>query len=91
MSFWNLKFSGNGSLDFEEFCIMYIKMFIAEMDSLKASFESFDENGDGKIEVMEFQRALSKMKGEEVAMEEAQLIFVCADRNNDGYINFHGM
>jgi len=50
-------------------------------------FDSFDLNGDGFIDTLEFRALLLQLDGD-VSSAECQLDFEAADTEGDGYIGF---
>jgi len=82
---------GNGSLDFSEFCEMMKEIMLESLEKTKQMreiFDAIDTNGDKKIQDTELQKALSQIVGDEVELEEAQLVIKAVDKDDDGHINF---
>ena len=82
--------SGNGSLDYGEFCAIFKDTLLTKVDAMKNIFDEIDENGDGKIQDTELQQAMTKVVGEPVELEEAQCVITIVDRDGDGHISFDG-
>jgi len=82
---------GNGSLDFNEFCVMMNEIILESLDKTKQMreiFDAIDTNGDKKIQDFELKDALSQIVGDDVELEEAQCVIKAVDRDGDGHINF---
>lgn len=58
-----------------------------EISEPREVFDSFDLNGDGFIDSMEFHALLEQLDGD-VTVAECQLDFEAADTEGDGYIGF---
>ncbi|MFS7961069.1 putative EF-hand domain-containing protein [Helianthus anomalus] len=61
-------------------------------DDIHQVFNSFDENGDGKISATELQNRLRKVGGEEVQLsdEEAEMAVRSSDADGDGVLGCWG-
>ena len=60
---------------------------LIEISEPRAVFDSFDLNGDGFIDTLEFRALLLQLDGD-VSSAECQLDFEAADTEGDGYIGF---
>jgi len=58
-----------------------------QLEELRKTFESYDSNGDGFIELNEFHELLKKLD-HDVTRGECELDFEVADTEGDGYIGF---
>jgi Ca2+-binding EF-hand superfamily protein len=58
-----------------------------ELEQLRGTFESFDLNHDGFIDVNEFYALLLRLEGD-VTQGECLLDFEEADTEGDGYVGF---
>merc|ERR1719397_1132770 len=80
---------GNGTVDFPEFLTVMARKMEEEEgeDELKASFNLFDEVGDGYISKDELGRSMENL-GQRMAPETLIKMFREADSDGDGFINF---
>ena len=58
-----------------------------QIEELRASFNGFDSNNDGRIQLDEFSALLKNLKAE-MSAEEVKLGFVELDTDKDGVISF---
>lgn len=58
-----------------------------DLKSVKAAFKQFDADGDGNITPQEVMQGM-KQSGRNISQEEIDTLFVLADRDNDGAIDF---
>ena len=78
---------GNGNLDLAEF----IKLMKMTRTAFKEAFESIDKNKDGKISLEELKEVVEKQartNGMKVAEREVKNMFIEADLNEDGEVDF---
>jgi len=86
-----IDLDGNGAIDYDEFCTMMNEIILvtrAKLDKIKALFDSIDDDGNGKIDELELQKALSDITGDKVDLEETRTVIRAVDRDGDGHINF---
>ncbi len=57
------------------------------LETLRSHFQRFDKDGNGYIDVHEFQEVLRAL-GEEPPTSVVELSFAAIDRNEDGVVNF---
>jgi len=76
-----------GFTEFLEVGIEILKSSCNQMDDVKAAFRVFDHNNDGSISKEELREAMVNF-GTRCTDEEFDLMFVEADQNNDGKIDF---
>ena len=60
---------------------------LIEISEPREVFDTFDLNGDGFIDTLEFRALLLQLDGD-VSSAECQLDFEAADTEGDGYIGF---
>jgi len=76
-----------GISEFIEVGVEILKSSCNQMDDVKAAFRVFDHNNDGSISKEELREAMVNF-GTRCTDEEFHLMFVEADKNNDGKIDF---
>jgi len=76
-----------GFSEFLEVGIDILKSSCNQMDDVKAAFRVFDHNNDGSISKEELREAMVNF-GTRCTDEEFDLMFLEADQNNDGKIDF---
>ncbi|XP_072171379.1 ryanodine receptor 2-like [Diadema setosum] len=71
-----------------EMILKFFDMFLKLKDlSSSEAFREYDANGDGWISHKEFQKAMEAQKM--YTQDEIEYLLKCADRNNDGRIDFN--
>jgi Ca2+-binding EF-hand superfamily protein len=82
----NADISGDGVVDFDEFCeYKSPKLSAEEINKMKELFAAADLNKDGKITKKELKKMLEKI-GRPVA--DADRMMAWADADGDGIVNF---
>lgn len=79
-SFIDSDVSGDGSLDFNEFCGFY-------ESRLRVVFETLDRDGSGEITADELQTAFHKL-GYKLTIRQLKVLLSQVDSNQDGLVNF---
>ncbi|KAL1022786.1 hypothetical protein UPYG_G00032320 [Umbra pygmaea] len=74
-------------LNFDDFCEILKNEKPTEEHELLMAFRKLDINGDGYISHNELQKVLTS-KGEKLTSEEVDAIFVIADTNKDGKLDY---
>ena len=79
-------------MEFEEFLAYMTKNLKEPEDEeqeLREAFQVFDKNGDHRIDAKEVRHVLKNI-GEKTTDEEINEIFLKADLNSDGFIDYEG-
>lgn len=80
----------NGLIEYPEFLDLMARKMKAKVDEehlLKEAFSLFDKDGDGRIEKIEFKRAMTEL-GEPLTDKEFEAMMRLADTNGDGVIDY---
>jgi calmodulin len=87
-----LLFSGNGTIDFQEFLQMMCRRNKGEdpMNEIVCAFRVFDNDGTGYIDAQKIANVIREVLGDEVTDEDAQEMIKEADTNKDGLVNYEG-
>lgn len=59
----------------------------AQVSEMRASFDLFDRDRDGRLDVRELQRAWAAV-GQPITLDEARKLVASVDANGDGYVDF---
>ena len=80
---------GSRTVDFAEFCALMAHKMSDEksQSSIKKSFEVFDADCSGRIDVNELRRILCNL-GEEVTMSQVESLIKSADTDGNGAIDY---
>ena len=85
------QFSGNGTIDFEEFLLMMARK-MKDTDSeeeIREAFRVFDKDGNGFISAAELRHVMTNL-GEKLTDEEVDEMIREADIDGDGQVNYEG-
>lgn len=86
-----MLFSGNGTVDFDEFVAM-MSRYYSTMDpekEMRDAFRVFDKDGNGYISKSELKSVMHSL-GEKLNDQEIEEMIRAADADKDGAINYSG-
>jgi len=91
MCIYILLFTGNGTIDFEEFLQMMAKKMrdTDNDDEIQEAFNVFDNDRDGFINGTELRQVMLSI-GEKLTDEEIEEMIKEADTDEDGQISYQG-
>ena len=87
-----MSFSGNGTIDFDEFLSLIVPTQTENKDpksELLKAFEAFDTNGDGFVSRKELKEGL-EILGEKLSESELNELITKIDSDNSGRIEYKG-
>ena len=87
----NVIYSGNGTIDFEEFLDMMARK-LRETDTeeeLREAFKVFDMDSNGYITALELRKVMTNL-GEKLSDEEVEEMIKEADVDGDGQVDYEG-
>jgi len=88
----NVRASGDGTVDYQEFCNLMKEMVAkaAVMEKqIREAFGAIDTNGDGQISSSEIVKAMAA-QGRKLSTEEADEIIGSIDKDGDKTISYDG-
>jgi Ca2+-binding EF-hand superfamily protein len=79
---------GNGTIELDEF-FSYLQSTrrVASLEQIVAAFKVFDQDNDGKLTKLEFEKILRNL-GEPITQEEIQEVSQAAGMGDDGLIDY---